>query len=126
MRTIGRILVILLAAVAVAGATAILVDNRLLGAQGPGEWGEGLETAEFEGRQRPEGDFDHGERGEHEGGRDGQAGSLLAGLIRNLGIVALIVSGVVLGQWLWSRLSGRGSPRKAALAAEKIPEDEYL
>ena len=90
MRTIGRILVILLAAVAVAGATAILVDNRLLGAQGPGEWGEGLETAEFEGRQRPEGDFDHGERGEHEGGRDGQAGSLLAGLIRNLGIVALI------------------------------------
>lgn len=126
MRTIGRILVILLAAVAIAGATAILVDNGLLAALGSGERGEGLETAEFEGRQRPKGDFDHGERGEHEGGGDGQAGALLAGLVRNLGVIALIVSGVVLGQWLWPRLSSRGSPRKAALAAEKRPEDEYL
>jgi hypothetical protein len=111
MRTIGRILVILLAALVVVGAIGALVNNGLIAGQGSsGREGERphfgtLEDGDGQGRaigQRPEGDF-----GEREGGRGESGGSFLPGLLKNLGVIALIVALVVLAQKFWSRVPGQ-------------------
>lgn len=131
MRTLGRILIILLAALVVVGAAVVLVDNGALG----GRAATGLDRerpslAGSDGGERPAGlregrgfgDYD----GDHDGEREGSGGSFLAGLIKNLGTVALIVTGVVLGQWLWSRIAnrrpGKGDSPAEAVMIEKPPD----
>lgn len=129
MKTIGRILIILLAALVVVGAVGTLVNNGVIGGQGPG--GREGDRPDFgarddddgrgrEIRHRPEGDF-----GEREGGRGEPDGFFLPGLLKNLGIITLIVALVVLSQKLWSRVRRRrekspGSVQVSSLA-EKVP-----
>ena len=129
MKTIGRVLVILLAALVVVGAIGALVNNGVIGGQGPGgREGErpgfgALEDNDGQGResgQRPEGDF-----GEREGTHDEPGGSFLPGLLKNLGVITLIVAGIVLAQKLWLRVRRRRekSPEEVRLSglAEKVP-----
>lgn len=127
MRTLGRILIILLAALVVVGAAVVLVDNGTVGGGTPGgRGGERPSFAGLEDGERPIGDHEGRGFGEHEGEREGSGGSLLAGLIKNLGTIALIVTGVVLGQWLWSRIARRRAGREKApgvpVTVEKSPD----
>lgn len=126
MKLIGRIGMILLVALAVAGATVALVNNGALDSLGIGN-GDGGRPAmgEFDGERPAMGDFD-GESGGR-GERGSGLGSVLSGLGRNLGKILVIVAGVVVGQWLWSLVSRRhkADPGGAG-AAEKTPEQEFV
>lgn len=129
-RLIGRILVILLAALAVAGATMVLVNRGAL------DWwlggaSESFDRGEFDAAARP--DFDAtGERparpqGGPQGGEfrgRGERGGLglqtLAGLLRNLATIGVIVLLVGLTGWVGGRLGARRAPNRASKApAEK-------
>lgn len=129
MKTIGRILIILLAALVVVGAVGTLVNNGVIGGQGPG--GREGDRPDFGAREddggqgreighRLEGDF-----GEREGGRGEPGGFFLPSLLKNLGVITLIVALVVLSQKLWSRVRRRrekspGGVQVSSLA-EKVP-----
>lgn len=110
MKTVARIVMILLAALVVVAATSVLINNGVIGAQGVGgREGERPALGEFDddshshgiGRS-PAGGF-----GEHDGGRDGAVGSFLPGLLKNLTVIAAIVALVVLSQKIGSSLSQR-------------------
>jgi hypothetical protein len=122
VKIIGRILIILLAALVVVGATAALLNNGLADALNLG--GEdGRPAGQFERDERPAG-APEGEFGERGGVG---VGGFLSSLARNLGVIALIVTGVVSGQWLWSKLSVRRRDSGAASSiAEGPPEKEFL
>lgn len=108
MRTLGRILIILLAALVVVGAAVVLVDNGLIGGRtSAGPDGERPSFAGLEDGERPAGVREGRGFGEHDGERDRSGGSFVAGLLKNLGTIALIVTGMVLGQWLWGRIANR-------------------
>ncbi|HOU40799.1 MAG TPA: hypothetical protein PK829_05985 [Promineifilum sp.] len=132
MKLLGKIVVILMAALMVVGGTLALEKNGALSsltAGGAGEQGEGA-PADFDGAfapgQRPErGDGDFG----GEGGRDG-AGSLMS-IGRNLGTIAAIVAGVALLGWLarqTSQATNRSKLAKAAMPPDKevTKPDEFL
>ncbi len=109
MKTIGRILIILLATTVVVGATWALTRNGVNAQFAPGE-----------GRFRPDGDFggeelfpeqppqglDPGQR--PEGFREGvferahRGDFFLFGWLRNIGIIAVIVAVVVFAESLWN------------------------
>ena len=119
MKLIGRIGMILLVALAVAGATVALVNNGALDSLGIGN-GDGGRPAmgEFDGERPAMGDFD---------GESGGRGERGSGLGSVLGKILVIVAGVVVGQWLWSLVSRRhkADPGGAG-AAEKTPEQEFV
>ena len=122
MKLLGKIVVILLAALMVAGATLALDNSGALSSLtggGAGERGErpaGAPTdadSAFAAGERPE-------RGQGGGGRGGEGGgnwlSSLGGLARNLGLIAAVVAGV----WLLGRL-GRQATTRHKLAKAEMP-----
>lgn len=131
MRTLGRILIILLAALVVVGAAVVLVDNGLIGGQtSAGLDGERPALAGREDGERPAGGREGRGFGERDGERGRSGGSFVAGLLKNLGTIALIVTGVVLGQWLWGRIGnrqpGKGNSPDEAVIFEKPPDGETI
>jgi len=127
-RLIGRILIILLAALAVAGATMVLVNRGALD-RWLGGAGEPFERGEFDAAARP--DFDTtGERPARPQGGEfrgrGERGGLglqtLAGLLRNLAAIAVIVLLVGLAGWVGARFGARRAPKAPT---EKAPK-EYV
>ncbi len=127
MKLFGRIAIILLVALAVTGATVLLVNNGALDSLGIGGGDSSRPAmAEFGGERPAMGDFDGqqpGGRGERGGGG---LGSFLPGLGRNLGKILVIVAGVVVGQWLWSLVSRRKTGPGGAVATEKAPENDFV
>ncbi len=128
MKLIGRIGIILLVALAVAGATLVLVKNGALDALGlSGGEGDRPAMAQSDGERPAMADFD-GERpagGERDGG--GGVASFFSGLGRNLGKILVIVAGVVVGQWLWSLVSRRRKAKPGGAAmSEKTPESDFV
>ena len=128
MKLLGKIVVILAAALLVVGGTLALEKNGALGsltAGGPSERGErpAGAPADFDGDfaagQRPE---RGGEFGGGEGARD-WTGSLLS-MGRNLGIVAAVVAGVTLLGWLARQATQATTRRKLAKAAMPPGKDE--
>lgn len=114
MKTIGRTVLILLAALVVVAAINALVNNGVIGAQGSGgREGEREAFGEFTnaGHSHGIGRSPAGEFGEHNGGRDGAIGSFLPSLLKNLTLIAAIVALVILSQKLWSSLSRRRAKR---------------
>lgn len=115
MKLLGKIVVILIAALMVAGATLALENSgalsSLMGGAGHGSGGRGERLAGA--ATNVDGAFASGERSgrelsEHgEDGHDSPTSSLL-GVARNLGIVAAVVAGV----WLISRLGGQAAIRR--------------
>lgn len=131
MRTVGRIIVILLAALLVAGAAVVLVDNGTTGGRAAaGHDDERPSFARPADGERPDRGREGREFGEHDGEREGSGGSFLAGILKNLGTIALIVAGVVLGQWLWSRIAHRRTGREKVpgetIPVEKSPDGEPI
>lgn len=126
MRTIVRILIILFGAVLVAGATFLLVDNGVIGGNEAGGRTR-PEMGQFDPDSLAAGEFERSESRERGGGREEQNTFLSAGLLSNLGTIALIVAAVVLGQWLWSLIAKRRpGPKEAAsgLPPEKMPDGD--
>jgi len=139
MKLLGKIVVILAAALMVVGGTLALEKNGALSsltAGGPGERGErpAGAPADFDGDfaagQRPErgGEFGGDFRG-GEGARD-WTGSLLS-MGRNLGIIAAVVAGVALLGWLARQATQATTRRKLAKAAmppskEEMGSNEFL
>ena len=123
MRLLGKIGVILIAALMVAGATLALENSGALSSLtsgGHGERGERHATASADA----DSDWAAGERHERgeggefrggEGSRDRASG--LTGVSRNLGIVAAAVAGV----WLISRLGRQTTIRRKLSKAEMPP-----
>ena len=115
MRLLGKIGVILIAALMVAGATLALENSGALSSLtsgGHGERGERHATASADA----DSDWAAGERHERgEGSRDRASG--LTGVSRNLGIVAAVVAGV----WLISRLGRQTTIRRKLSKAEMPP-----
>lgn len=129
MKLLGRIGIILLVALAVAGATLAVVNNGALDSLGLGGGdGDRPAMAQSDGERPAMGDFDGerptGGRGERDGG--GGVASFLAGLGRNLGTILVIVAGVVAGQWLWSLVSRRKAKPGGGATAEKPPENDFV
>jgi hypothetical protein len=132
MKLLGKIVVILIAALLVAGATLALDNSGALSSLvggGPGERGErpagmpaDMDSASARG-ERPDADsaFAAGERpgrGGHNEGGDWAAG--LLGLGRNLAVVAAVVAGV----WLIGWLGGRTAVRRTLSKAEMPPKEK--
>lgn len=134
MKLLGKIVVILMAALMVAGGTLALENSGALssltggeghGGEGRGERPTGAPTdadSAFAAGERPE-------RGEGRGGEGGGnlAGSLL-GMARNLGIVAAVVAGVGLLGWLSRQATTRRKLAQAEmpppLKEDAIPEEK--
>jgi hypothetical protein len=111
MKLIGRILVLLLAALLVAGGTYALGNAGLLGSTAGGP----PAGASFNGGTPPSGSFQgHGSGGEH---ASGGAGALVE-IGKNLSVIAVIValvaSGMALVQRIWP---GRGEKKPPTAAA---------
>jgi len=137
MKLLGKIVVILAAALLVVGGTLALEKNGALSsltAGGPGERPAGA-PADFDGDfaagQRPErgGEFGGGDFRGGEGARD-WTGSLLS-MGRNLGIIAAVVAGVALLGWLARQATQATTRRKLAKAAmppskEEMRPNEFL
>ena len=128
MKLLGKIVVILMAALMVAGATLALDSSGALSSLmggGSGERGErpaGAPTdadSAFGSGERPErGD---GEFGGGEGGRGGWASSLQS-VARNLGLIAAVIAGVGLLGWL----SRQAATRRKLAKAETPPDKEVI
>ena len=123
MKLLGKIVVILIAALMVAGATLALDNSGALSSltsRGRGERGERHATASADADSvRAAGEWpERGEGGEFhdgEGSRDWASG--LTGVARNLGIVAAVIAGV----WLISRLGGQTAIRRKLSKVEMPP-----
>ena len=108
MKTLGRILIILLATAIVTGAWVALVNgigaNVSTSFDRPG-------GAEFRPQQQgnqppagfPEGGFPQGERLDRERGGGGSMGRFALGMVKNVGIVAVLVALIVLPKSLFGR-----------------------
>jgi hypothetical protein len=94
MKTVGRILIILIAALAVIGATYALSQTSAVLALVSQPMGEGS----VNGNRPTPSDFANGPQGEMRGDREGQGGSWET-VIRNFIMMALIVGAV---QVVWS------------------------
>jgi len=124
MKLLGKIIVILVAALMVAGATLALENSGALssltggGPGGRGERPEGAPTdadSVFAAGERPERGGDFG----GEGGREG-------GWASDLGLIAAVVAGVGLLGWLAGQATTRRKLAKAAMppAKEEMKLDE--
>ena len=131
MKLLGKIIVILVAALMVAGATLALENSGALssltggGPGGRGERPEGAPTdadSAFAAGERPERGGDFG----GEGGREGGWASGLLNVARNLGLIAAVVAGVGLLGWLAGQATTRRKLAKAAIppAKEEMKLDE--
>ena len=124
MKLLGKIALILWAAVLVAGATLALTNRGALASLTAG-------GPSLEGRERPEmadGDFASGQRpargegGDHHG--DQSLWSGLMGIARNLGVIAAIVAGVWLITWAGGRFAARRKMERTG--KEKMPDEMIL
>ncbi|MBI5296026.1 MAG: hypothetical protein HY869_11175 [Chloroflexi bacterium] len=102
MKTLGRILIILLATVLVGAALYFLVDANSSGADPSFDRPEG---AEFRPQgERPQGDFPEGMRPERGGGERGAVGGRwMFGLVKNVGVIALLVAVIVIPKSLFKK-----------------------
>lgn len=102
MKTLGRILIILLATVLVGAALYFLVDANSSSADLPFDRPEG---AEFRPQgERPLGDFPEGLRPGRGGGERGAVGGRwMFGLVKNVGVIALLVAVIVIPKSLFNR-----------------------
>ncbi len=108
MKTLGRILIILLAAAIVTGAWFALVNGLGTSISVPFDRPGG---AEFRPQQQgnqppagfPEGGFPQGERPDRERGGSGSMGRFALGMVKNVGIVAVLVALIVLPKSLFGR-----------------------
>ena len=125
MKLLGKIVVILLAALLVAGGTLALENSGALSSLtgGAGHGGEGRGERPTGAPANADSAFAAGERPERGGGEGGGnlAGSLL-GMARNLGIVAAVVAGVGLLGWL----SRQAATRRKLAKAETPPDKEVI
>lgn len=125
MKLLGKIGVILLAALMVAGATLALDNSGALSSLtgGAGHGGEGRSERPAGAPADAGSAFAPGERPASggEGGRDGWAGGLL-NVARNLGLVAAVVAGV----WLIGWLARQTATRRKLAKAEMPPAKEQL
>ena len=132
MKLLGKIIVILLAALMVAGGTLALETSGALSSLtggGPGGWG-GRAPDDFAGAfvpgERPaRGDF--GGAGDREGG---WASGLLS-MARNLGVITAVIAAVVGGAALLGWLAGQAATRRKLAKAplppqEKAPPEEKM
>ena len=107
MKTLGRILIILLATAIVTGAWVALVNG--IGANVSTPFGR-PGGAEFRPQQQgnqppagfPEGGFPQGERPDRERG-GGSMGRFALGMVKNVGVVAVLVALIVLPKSLFGR-----------------------
>ncbi len=136
MKLLGKIVVILMAALMVAGATLALENSGALssltggghGGEGRGEWaGDGTTNAgsAFAAGERPErGEFPGGGRG----GEGGNWAGNLVNMARNLAIIAAVVAGVGLLGWLSRQAATRRKLAQAEmpppLKEDAIPEEK--
>lgn len=131
-RLLGRILVILLAALAVAGATMVLVnrgalDRWLGGASGQSERGDFDVATLGERPARPEGEFNG--RGGGRGGHDEGGGlglQTVTGLLRNLATIGAVVLLVGLAGWVGARLGARRATGRTAKAPPEKSPSNYV
>ena len=108
MKTLGRILIILLATAIVTGAWFALVSGLGASVAVPFDRPGG---AEFRPQQQgnqppagfPEGGFPQGERPDRERGGGGSVGRFALGMVKNIGIVAALVALIVLPKSLFGR-----------------------
>lgn len=108
MKTLGRILIILLATAIVTGAWMILVNGIGASASVPFEQ---LGGAEFRPQQQgnqppsgfPEGGFPQGERFDRERGGGDSMGRFALGMVKNVGVVAVLVALIVIPKSLFSQ-----------------------
>lgn len=112
MKTLGRILIILAVTALVTGGLYLIVNAGGTGtAANFPQRGEQFASARtFEGGARPEFDGARPERGEREGG-------LPFGWIKNMGVIALIVTILVLP---------KGLAKRKRLAAVKVKADDAM
>lgn len=125
MKLLGKILVILIAALMVAGATLALDNSGALssltggrGGEGRDNWAEGAPAdagTAFAAGQRPERGGDHGAGG-------GNLAESLLGVARNLGLIAAVVAGV----WLLGWLARQATTRRKLAKAEMPPGKEAI
>jgi hypothetical protein len=89
MKTLGRILIIVAAFVLVLGITSLVVNSTSSSTTAPAfeRGGEGL--PQFPNSERPE--FPGGERPEFRGAGP-RGGGWMFGLVRNIGVIAIIVA----------------------------------
>lgn len=104
MKIIGRILIILAAALVVVGIT-MAIGNSNGGTQAVSRGQDGQQQFQPGGNtfvpgQRPEGDFEGGERG----------GGFSFGWIKNLVVIAVIVMVFLAGEHLWNILRRQRFP----------------
>jgi hypothetical protein len=88
MKTIGRILIILAVFLAVSGLMVVVVNAS--GANAPDFGGDAQFRPGGENGTRPEGDQNRPER--HEGGPGGGGSRMMFGLVKNVGVMAVIVA----------------------------------
>lgn len=108
MKTLGRILIILLATAIVTGAWVALVNG--IGANVSTSFNR-PSRAEFRPQQQgnqppagfPEGGFPQGERPDRERGGGGSMGRFALGMVKNVGVVAVLVALIVLPKSLFGR-----------------------
>jgi len=131
MKLLGKIIVILVAALLVAGATLALDNSGALSSLTADEHGERGERpagapTDADGALMPGA---RPERGEFRDGDDGFGGeggggltSNLMGMARNLGLIAAVVAGV----WLLGWLSRQAATRRKLAQAEMPPGKEAI
>lgn len=104
MKLIGKIILILAAALVVVGATVALANTGLLPSGGRGEFREGRPERTLAVGEEPV-DFERGERSEfgRGEGREGGFGFGWLSWVKNLGLIGLIVAGVALVDRLRTR-----------------------
>jgi hypothetical protein len=108
MKTLGRILIILLATAIVTGAWVALVNGIGANVSVPFDRPGG---AEFRPQQQgnqppagfPEGGFPQGERFDRERGGGGSMGRFALGMVKNVGIMAVLVALIVIPKSLFSQ-----------------------
>ncbi|NTW01066.1 MAG: hypothetical protein HGA19_07095 [Oscillochloris sp.] len=117
MRTIGRTLVIVLAALLVAGATYALGNNGLLGSAGDRSHGGevvsegGAPTGSFAESGERHGRGEHSEGGgDHEEGGIGSAVEILKNLVIISLIVALVSGSSALLRRFWPKIGSKKPP----------------
>lgn len=107
MKTLGRIGIILLATVLVGAALYFLVDANSSSADLPFDRPEGAEFRPQGERPQgdfPEGGFPEGMRPERGGGERGAVGGRwMFGLVKNVGVIALLVAVIVIPKSLFNR-----------------------
>jgi hypothetical protein len=123
MKTLGRVLIILFAAALITGAMLALVNGNGSSSAMPFDRPGGAEfrpQGDAPSGEMPEGGFPEGMRPGRggEGGRGGAGGTRwMFGLVKNVGVIALLVAVIVIPKSLFKK---KATPQVAEQQAEEV------